>query len=459
MLFANDPAADVFKRHVSIRELPPVPNTGWTPPRELPNLDSAVRISFDCETYDPFLTDDGPIAKQGPGWARGKGHIVGVSVGAVDALGNTGAWYLPVRHTVGSEVNLPTGAVFRWLHDVLSNPRTPKVGANLIYDIGWLAHENIYVNGELHDVQFAEALLHEDGHTNLEYLGRKYCGEGKDSSLMYDWLAAAYGGAADSKQRRNIHRTPPQLVGAYAESDASLPLRVLDAQLPLLAAEGLGDVYRMECDLIYLLVRMRMAGVHIDLNKAEQLYDDLGRAIPSMYDAIGNEYGYRIESTSNANLGRLFDRIGIKYGRTENGQPSMRKDWLKALDHPVGKAIIDIREHEKLRGTFLKSYLLDAHVNGFVYCNFHPLRGEDEGTRSGRFASNVPNLQNIPSRTPLGKQIRQAFVPDPGHSHWKKYDYSQIEYRMLVHHAVGDGSDDVRARFNAEPDRDWETNA
>jgi DNA polymerase-1 len=98
--------------------------------------------------------------------------------------------------------------------------------------------------------------------------------------------------------------------------------------------------------------------------------------------------------------------------------------------------VLEIRKLEKLVGTFIESYIQESHVNGFVYGQFHPLRGDSGGTRSGRFSSSTPNLQNIPSRDPvLAPLIRSMFVPDVGHAQWRRYDYSQIEYRFLVHFA------------------------
>src|SRR5690606_27092916 len=113
------------------------------------------------------------------------------------------------------------------------------------------------------------------------------------------------------------------------------------------------------------------------------------------------------------------------------------------VDHPIGEIIRSIREYEKLANTFVKSYILESHVNGKVYGQFHPLRGDGAGTRSGRFSSSNPNLQNIPARSELGRLLRTLFVHDPGHVAWRKYDYSQIEFRFLVHFAEGPGADEA----------------
>lgn len=439
-----------LKKTATLREPPPTPDTGWLPPREFPSLYGASKISVDVETWEPDFD-------HGPGWGRGadKGHIVGVSVGALDSLGNIGKWYFPVRHEIESELNLPAHNVFAWLRDTLHTPTIPKVFANGIYDMGWLTQEGIFVEGRYHDVQFAEALLHESGQVGLEHLGRKYVGEGKDSGGMYAWLAMAYGGEATGRQRGNIYRASPRLVGSYAESDADLPLRILQKQLPLLDAEGLTPVYDMECGLAKLLVRMRLAGVRVDVAGAERMRDELRIEIAGMYDSLAARFGYRVASVDSGQLEPLFTAAGVKFPVTETGKPSFRKEWLAQLDHPLGVAINEIREREKLCGTFLESYILERNTNGYIHGSFHPLRSDDGGTRSGRLASSDPNLQNIPSRTDLGRRIRCLFLHDEGHVAFEANDYSQIEYRFLSHFAVGPGSDMVREAYSTNPDTDY----
>lgn len=422
-----------------LREPPPLPDNGWRPPQYYPNLSDAAVIAFDVETKETDFS-------HGPGWARGRGHIVGFSLAARDRRGNEGKWYFPIRHEMQTDWNLDPKQSLAYLKATLETPHIPKVGANLLYDIGWLSEEGIFVAGELHDIQFAEALLDEQGEVNLDWLASKYLGKGKTSDEMYQWLAATYGGNVSGEQRANIYRAPPQLVGPYGEDDADLPLRVLDRQWGELEREGLLELYRMECDLIYLLIGMRRAGVTINVQAAEQLYADLGVTIKELYGKLAHDFGYRVESVDSGHLAPLFDHVGVEYPRTSatksfpNGRPSFTKEWLKALEHPLGEAINEIREHEKIRSTFVRSYLLESNVNGKLYCQFHPLRGDEGGTKTGRFSSSDPNLQNIPVRTKLGKQIRKLFIPDAGHLRWKKYDYSQIEYRMLANFAV-DGKD------------------
>lgn len=456
-LFWEDVPATGSRRNAGPRIIPPTPDTGWLPPTTLPDLSGARVISLDCETWDPELTDytadDGTKVKgKGPGWARGRGHIVGISVGADGG----GRWYFPIRHEVEAEYNMDAEAVLAWARVELGRPHQPKVGANLLYDVGWLRQEGVTVRGPLFDVQYAEALLDERAHVNLETLGQKYLGEGKDSSQLYNWQSRAYGGPANDKQRRNIYRTSPRLVGPYAESDADLPLRVVEPQWSAMAREGLIDLFYMECKLIYLLVDMRFAGVRVDVPKAERLHEDLTTRAAAARVALDALAGMAVDVNTPETLARAFDAASVKYPRTPKGAPSFRKDWLEQLEHPLGDAIRNVRKLEKLAGTFVKGYILDANIAGMVYGQFHNMRGDASGTRSGRFSSSAPNLQNLPSRDEeLAPLVRGLFVPDVGHKQWRRYDYSQIEYRFLIHFAVGKGAEEARRHFNANPETDY----
>lgn len=432
------------------RPMPSIPETGWLPPTTLPNLDDAVVISLDTETYDPELLD------HGPGWARNKGHVIGVSIGAADRYGNRGKWYFPIRHETMPEHNWDAEVVFHWLRHVLSNPKVPKVGANLQYDIGWLRHEGVEVAGELVDVQYAEALLDEAALVELETLGQKYLNEGKESNKLYEWLSDWFGGKPNGTMRKYLYKAPPCLVGPYAESDADLPLRLAQVMFPLLEKENLLSLFQMECKLIRLMVDMRFEGVQVDVDKADQLRETLQVRSDNILDELRRKVGFEVNVNAPDSLAMVFDELGLSYSRTSKGNPSFTKAFLETVDHPVAEMIREVRKCDKLRGTFIESYILNSHINGKVYGSFHQLRGEGGGTRSGRFSSSAPNLQNIPSRDDeLAPMIRGLFIPDPGHVAWRKYDYSQIEYRMLIHYAIGEAGDRIRQYFNANPDTDY----
>lgn len=434
------------------RPLAPIPATGWLPPGDFPNLFGCKIVSFDCETKDPNLLT------HGPGWGRGDGHIVGIALGAEGG----GRWYFPIRHEVMPELNMDPGPVIAFVKDILENPRSAKIGANIGYDIGWLGEEGINVKGPLVDVQYAQALLSEEGRVDLDWLAQLYLGEHKDSSLLYKWCSDSYGGAISGKQRANIYRAPPSLVGPYAQSDADLPLRLIGQQAQLLEQQGLLELFRMECELIPLYVAMRRAGASVNIPEAERVRDVL-RAEQDEYEArIRASVGFSVNVNAAASCAKAFDVFGIPYPRTKGtknnpqGKPSFKQEFLDSVDHPIGDLIRQVRKRDKLRGTFVESYILNSNVKGKVYTSFHPLRGEKGGTRSGRYSSDHPNLQNIPSRDKiLAPMIRGIFGPDDGHRRWRRFDYSQIEYRFLAHFAVGPMSQAVRQIYNANPHTDY----
>lgn len=431
-------------RNSTIRTMPAIPETGWTPPTEFPNLDAASAISFDVETWDPELE------QAGPGWARGKGHIVGVSVAAPGTRG----WYFPLRHENEKGLNMDPEPVFRWLRHMLGD-RRPKIGANLLYDVGWLGTENITVNGLWYDVQNAEALLNSEAPSvALESLAQQYLNMGKESSVLYQWLADYFGGEPTGRQRKHIHVAPPSLVGPYAEADATLPVSILTYQWAELEKRGLLPIFDLETKLMPALHAMRVKGVAVDIEKAEGQRDAFAKIITDSESKMRAISGVEVNPAASATIQKAFDILGIPYTRTAAGNPSFTADLLENINHPLAEEILRWRRANKLKGTFIESYILEKHVNGRLYCQFHQLKGDENGTRSGRLSSSDPNLQNIPVRTEEGRLIRSLFPAPPG-GRWRKYDYSQIEYRLLAHHAVGPGADDIRARYHATPDTDY----
>lgn len=429
-----------------------VPTTGWKPPRDLPNLAGVKLLGVDTETKDTWLTDHGS-----PGAVRGLAHVVGVSVATHDA-----AWYLPIRHEYDAQrgMNLNPEAVLAWLRDTLAQPQLHVVGAKLLYDLEVLRAENVEVAGPVWDVQFAQPLLDEQQrHYNLDALGNQHLGvgNGKDYKALYQWCADSFGGAADGHQRANIYRCPPTLVGPYAESDARTALLVLDKQRPLLAAEDLSDLFQLECELIPLLLDMRYRGVRIDEAKAQETADWLRAQAKAAQAKLPG-----VDVWSNNSIARAFDAAGYKYPYTEAGNPSFTKLWLESqTNNLLAAAILDIRTYEKAANPFVESYLLGNMHNGRVHCQFHPLRGDEYGTVSGRFSSSDPNLQNIPVRHKvIGPMLRGLFIPEPG-CIWRKQDYDQVEYRGLVHYARGrttrekTNAEQLRKQYQEDPTTDF----
>lgn len=447
-MFWEDVPTSRARGERQIGPMPEIPETGWRAPTEFPNLSSAKIIAFDTETKDPSLKT------KGPGWARHDGNIIGASIAVEGA-----SWYFPIRHETCPEQNMDPTQVLRWLDYVLST-NVPKVGANLIYDVGWLAEEGVRVGGPLYDVQFAEALLNSEApDVSLEALSQHYLGHGKITSVLYEWLSMWFGGNADDRQRKWLYKAPPSLVGPYAEGDAAQPLAILNAQWPLMHKRGVLDLFSIECRLIPLLVKMRMKGAPVSIEKAHSIYDRLTERMGVLEQEFNYIAGTQVNEGSGDSMERAFNTLGLSVPTKFDKRNQVHKRTFEAaaleqIEHPFAEKVLEFRKLKKVANVFIKSYIIDKNVNGRIHCQFHPLKSDESGARSGRFASSDPNLQNIPVRTEEGKLVREAFVATEGCT-WEKWDYSQIEYRMMAHFAVGQGADLVRQTFNDNPDTDY----
>jgi DNA polymerase I-like protein with 3'-5' exonuclease and polymerase domains len=426
------------------RPMPPIPETGWImPDYDFSNLEGQGMISIDCETYDPELKS------RGPGAVR-DGYICGVSVGTERGFRR----YYPTRHEMGE--NLDEKKVFSWLRRELRRP-VPKVGANLLYDLGYFAANDIEVTGPFYDVQVADPCLDETHLSySLESIAQRRLKEGKIENTMKDWLIRAFG---ETNYKSNIYRAPASVVGPYAEGDVDLPLRIFAQQKMELESAGLWDLFLMESRLIPMLLAMWRRGVQIDLVKAQSLYDRLADQQAGVIARIKDMAGVEPDIWAADSLAQMFDAAGVPYLYTEKtNKPSFRKEWLEACRHPLGRMVVEARRLDKFKGTFVQGYIIDGHVNGKIHCQFHQLRSDQGGTVSGRFSSSHPNLQNIPIRDPeLGPLIRSIFIAEFGKRWWKK-DWSQIEFRLAIHHAARMklfGAQAVVDQYHNDPTTDY----
>jgi DNA polymerase-1 len=422
------------------RPIPPVPPTTWKQVETLPNLKHAQVIALDVEAYDPDLD------KKGPGWATKNGHVVGISL----AWTKQDGIYLPIRHEFQQELNLNPEYIFAYLNSIMDNKII--IGANLMYDVGWLTAEGVKFNNCMaYDVQIAEALLHEGQPVALESLGQHYLNTGKESNLLYEWLAKAYGGEATGKQRKNIYRAPITLTAPYAISDVTLPLQIFDYQKKELDNLEMFNLFLMECSLIPLLIRMRFEGVKVNVKKAYELYDRFKAEEENIQKRINTLCGKEINVKSPIDMKHIFDKFNFHYEvKPETGNPVLGKKVLSKIDHEVISLIADVKEIRTLTSTFLKKYIMEGHTKGRLHGQFHILKGEKKGTIA-RFSSSNPNLQNIPKRGRVKKLIRSLFIPEENHT-WLSIDYAQVEYRILAHFAVGKGSDKLRQTYADNPD-------
>jgi len=391
--------------------------TEWVCPDSYPDLSQAKQVAVDLETCDPNLTT------KGSGWPTGDGHIIGVAV-AVD--GNQ--WYFPIRHENGG--NLDPKATFSWLQEVLNEPRD-VVFHNASYDVGWLLHEGLQIKSRVVDTMIVAPLLDENRFSYaLNALGRDYLGERKDERDLRQ-AAAEFGVNAKSE----MYKLPAQHVGAYAEQDASLTLKLWNHFKQLIVKEDIENVFNLELDVLNVVIPMRQKGVRVDLQKAEQLKQLLQTKEQTILDTIVKDYGVPVDLWAAASIAKAFDSAKLDYSYTEKtGKPSFTKTFLSTHSHELPRMIVEAREYNKARTTFIDTILRHQH-DGRIHAEAHSLRSDVGGTVTGRFSYSNPNLQQIPARhEQIGPMIRSLFLPEEDHI-WGAFDYSSQEPRLVVHYS------------------------
>ena len=393
------------------------PDSSWTVPEVLPHFAPDETIAIDLETYDPNLLINGP------GWATGNGHIVGVGVASKSWSG-----YLPIRHVGGG--NLDEAIVMRWLKNVLSTQRS-VIFHNALYDVGWLKREGIDIQGQVLDTIIAAPLLDENRFSySLDSLGSFYCNETKDETLLQD-AALTFG----VNPKSEMYKLPAKYVGPYGEQDALLTYKLWDKLQQEIKEQDLQKVLEMELKLIPLLIEMRWRGVRVDTNKADEISDKLSKEEQIIQVEIKRKYGNEVNLWANASLQNIFDKNNLWYPRTEKGTPSFQRDWLENHEHELPKLIVRARKLNTARTTFIDKMIGDHVFNGRIHAEAHPMRNDRGGTVSGRFSYSNPNLQQVPARDPeIGNLIRSLFIPEDG-CEWGAFDYSQQEPRLTVHYA------------------------
>ena len=399
-------------------EMPANLPTGYVPP-DYRSIKGLKRIGLDIEGLDPDLND------LGPGAHRENGKVVGVAIG----YSSRDASYYPTAHEVGKNVEDPDKFYARLAQEA-RDFEGEIVGANLQYDLDWLRarHGVVFPRAKFRDVQIAEPLLNENRLSyKLGILAKDHLGKRKTDEDLVKLYGSGY--------IENMHKVHPAHAAVYGAGDVTLPWEIMDKQLELLEADGLLELFHMESALTPLLLEMRYRGVRIDLGKAQESFDALKEEQGEVEKRINEMAGTHVDIWSPDTIALAFENIGVEYETTSTGRPSFRKDWLAACDHEIARLIVKARSNDKIAGTFIESYILKSHVNGRLHCMFNQLKSDESGTVSGRFSSSSPNLQNIPARDPiLGPLMRSMFIPEEGML-WGSLDWSQIEYRLLVHYA------------------------
>ena len=408
----------------------------WTPPSlsSLPEWPEHGRVCIDIETRDEQLRTLGPGVRRGA-------YIVGYSVAIEDGP----SFYIPMRHGGGDNVENPAAAM-QYLRDQAARFKGVLVGANMQYDLDFLEEAGVKFNPKwFRDIQVADPLiweLHESYSLNAIAERRGLGGktEEKLQQAARDW-------GVDPK--KELWKLPGRHVSAYAIGDVLLPLQILRKQERDIEEQELQGIFDLESRLLPVLLKMRRRGVLIDQPHLQKV-EDFAIAECNVSLAEVKSHTQRTLAMDDVMkpgaVAPVLNLIGVRLDETSLGKPSIDKDLLDKLDHPVAKALARARRLYKLTNTFGAS-IREHMTNGRIHCTFNQLRGssaqdseiegaEDEkGARYGRLSSCDPNLQQQPARDPeFAKLWRSIYIPDAGML-WAACDFSQQEPRVLTHYA------------------------
>jgi DNA polymerase-1 len=377
-------------------------------------LKKASVLSFDTETTS---TDEMTAG------------LVGISLAVEPGQG----YYIPVGHRAGEQ--LPLEQVLAALRGPLTDERLPKIGHNLKYDIIMLSRYGIRVVPLAFDTMIAEWVL-DPGSRNLGLKNLAAARLNEEMTHIEDLIGSG-------KKQVTMAEVAIPAAAAYAAADAEVSLRlhtVLAAALKRFPK--LRDLFeKVEMPLVRVLADMEMAGVALDRDFFVVMSRELnGRLIEiekQVYAAVGK--AFNLNSTQQLST-VLFETLGLappdRGRKTASGHYSTSADVLEELrgQHAVVDLVLEYRELAKLKSTYIDALPGEIHPeDGRVHTSY-----SQSGAVTGRLSSSNPNLQNIPTRTDLGRRVRRGFVAAPGNV-FLSVDYSQIELRLVAHMA-GDGA-------------------
>lgn len=342
-------------------------------------------------------------------------------VGLSFAVKEKEAWYVAVP--ANREEALQIVNIFKPLYE---NPEILKIGQNIKYDLEVLANYGVELKGELWDTMIAHYLIQPELHHNMDYMAEVYLNY---QTIHIDELIGPRG-----KNQKSMRDLSPAQVYEYAAEDADITLRLKNVLEPKLKEAGVEHLfYEIEMPLVRVLAEMEMNGVLIDINSLKETSELFTKRLADLEHRIYELAGEEFNIASPKQVGDiLFGKLQIieKPKKTKTGQYVTNEETLQSLraKHEIVEKILEHRGLKKLVGTYVDA--LPKLINprtGHIHTSFNQTI-----TATGRLSSSDPNLQNIPIRGEDGKEIRKAFIPEPGCQFFSA-DYSQIELRVMAH--------------------------
>ena len=331
------------------------------------------------------------------------------------------AFYVPVP--ANREEALRIVNIFKPLYE---DPSILKIGQNLKYDLEVLRNYDVELKGKMWDTMIAHYLIQPELRHNMDYMAEVYL---HYKTIHIDELIGPKG-----KSQRSMRELEPNDVYEYACEDADITLQLKNKLEPELKKHECENLfYNIEMPLMPVLAEMEMNGVCLDTNSLKETSTQLTQRMLDLEKHIYELAGEQFNIASPKQVGEiLFDKLKIveKAKKTKTGQYVTSEEVLQQLKnkHEIVADILEHRGLKKLIGTYIDA--LPKLINprtGHIHTSFNQTI-----TATGRLSSSDPNLQNIPIRGEDGKEIRKAFIPEPGCLFFSA-DYSQIELRVMAH--------------------------
>jgi len=366
-------------------------------------LEESGSFSFDTETtgLDPMRVD-----------------LVGLSFSVEPGR----AWYVPVGHKEGEQ--LPLETVLARIRPLMESTELAKCAHNANYDVTVLANHGIICQNVDFDTMIAAHLLSK-GALGLKNLSLNVLGH--EMTPISELIGTG---------RKQITFDQVDIADAvdYAAADADMTGRLRGVLEEQVEGQGLtGLMADMEMPLVPVLVNMQRHGIKMDAGALHEMSRDLQETMSKVEVDLYESIGHTVNINSPQQLSDLlFNELGLpRTNRTKTGYSTDANslEGLKGL-HPVVDNILEYRQISKLKSTYVDALPeMINPVTGRIHTSYN-----QTGSATGRMSSSDPNLQNIPIRTDLGRQVRRAFVADNA-PEWLLFsaDYSQIELRVLAH--------------------------
>ena len=317
-------------------------------------------------------------------------------------------------------------AILESFRPLFSNKGIEKIGHNLKFDISVLKWKGLEVAGKLWDTMIAHFLIQPEQRHNMDRLAEQYLG--------YTPISITTLIGEKKKDQISMREVPVADVTPYACEDADITWQLKELLEPMLKDSGQEKVfYEIEMPLVNVLISMEYEGINLDVPALDAFGLKLGKTIDELKASVFEAAGVEFNLNSPKQLGEvLFDKLQLveKPKKTKTGQYATNEQVLSGLAplHPIVATILEYREAAKLKSTYVDA--LPEVVNpktGRIHTSYM-----QTGALTGRLASNNPNLQNIPIRSPLGQEVRRTFIPRDDQHILMAADYSQIELRVMA---------------------------